>query len=191
MNIKSITIEDLRAMEGQQGLIIQGCGGNLTDWISGINNMLTGADILKDGTAFSEVAVFEHRDATCLLLLLDDTVSLDMGKLSIWRVRTSETFGSTWLTDFVDQQLGGFSSGQPQHQNPDCPPVAKNENIHYLLGLASHTLKENGLAGQSREMYARVTQCQSYDSALSIIGEYVNITSVDDIAQNLNEGMVM
>ena len=26
-------------------------------------------------------------------------------------------------------------------------------------------------------MFHRITQCQSYDSALSIIGDYVNITS--------------
>ena len=29
-------------------------------------------------------------------------------------------------------------------------------------------------------MWSRVTQSQSYDSALSIIGDYVNITSVNE-----------
>ena len=33
-------------------------------------------------------------------------------------------------------------------------------------------------------MQYRITQCQSYHSALSIIGEYVNITSVDDGMDN-------
>ena len=28
-------------------------------------------------------------------------------------------------------------------------------------------------------MFNRITQCQSYDSALSIIGDYVNITSLE------------
>jgi hypothetical protein len=32
---------------------------------------------------------------------------------------------------------------------------------------------------QATEMFNRITQCQSYDSALSIIGDYVNITSVE------------
>lgn len=30
---------------------------------------------------------------------------------------------------------------------------------------------------QAKEMFNRITQCQSYDSALNIIGDYVNITS--------------
>ena len=30
---------------------------------------------------------------------------------------------------------------------------------------------------QAEEMRNRIFQCQSYDSALSIIGDYVNITS--------------
>ena len=32
---------------------------------------------------------------------------------------------------------------------------------------------------QAAEMFNRITQCQSYDSALSIIGDYVNITSLE------------
>ncbi len=79
-----------------------------------------------------------------------------------------------------------------QHQKkPDCPLIGQDGNIFNLLGLASRTLRENGMADQSRQMYARVTQSQSYDSALSIIGEYVNITSVDDIEDSMTEGMVM
>lgn len=191
MRIKSITEEDLRAMENKQGLILQGCGGNLTDWLNGINNMLTEAGILKNGTSFPEVSAFNHKGSTCLLFPVDEKVSLDMGKLAIWRIKTSGTFGSTWLTDFVDQQLGGFSRDQPQQNKPDCPLIGQDSNIFNLLGLASRTLRENGMADQSRQMYARVTQSQSYDSALSIIGEYVNITSVDDMNDSMTEGMVM
>lgn len=48
-----------------------------------------------------------------------------------------------------------------------------------MLGIAGQTLREHGMEDQAREMFQRVTQCQSYDSALSIIGDYVNITSVE------------
>ena len=36
-------------------------------------------------------------------------------------------------------------------------------------------------------MFQRATQCKSFDSALNIIGDYVNITSIDDI----DSGMAM
>ena len=55
--------------------------------------------------------------------------------------------------------------------------MGRDGNIHNLLGIASQTLREHGMEDQAREMFQRVTQCQSYDSALNIIGDYVNITS--------------
>ena len=36
--MKEITTDDLRRMEGQEGLVLQGCGGDLQDWVDGINN---------------------------------------------------------------------------------------------------------------------------------------------------------
>ena len=48
MNINTITTDDLRHMEGKDGLILQGCGGDLKEWVDGINEMFTEAGILKD-----------------------------------------------------------------------------------------------------------------------------------------------
>ena len=43
---------------------------------------------------------------------------------------------------------------------------------------------------KSKEMTTRITRgAQSYDEALCIIGEYVNITSADDVDEDMNEGM--
>lgn len=64
---------------------------------------------------------------------------------------------------------------------PDCPLIGQNGNIYNLLGIAAETLREHGRAEQAREMFLRVTQSGSYDAALCVIGEYVNITSVDDM----------
>ena len=60
MNINTITAEDLRRMPDKEGLILQGCGGDLTEWVDGINEMLTQAGILKDGCQFENVAAFQH-----------------------------------------------------------------------------------------------------------------------------------
>ena len=57
--------------------------------------------------------------------------------------------------------------------------------------MASKTLKEHGLAEQAEEMLRRAHQSGSYYEALGIVSEYVNITSVDDPCENLDEGMVM
>ena len=60
MKINTISSEDLRSMENKEGLILQGCGGELKEWVDGINQMLTEEGILLDGTEFQEVSTFEH-----------------------------------------------------------------------------------------------------------------------------------
>ena len=50
----------------------------------------------------------------------------------------------------------------------------------YFMGIASKTLKRNGMSNDAKEMCDRITSSGSYDEALSIIDEYVEITSADD-----------
>lgn len=63
---------------------------------------------------------------------------------------------------------------------PDCPLIGANGNIFHLMGIASRTLEESGMAEEAKEMCSKITQSGSYDKALSILGEYVNITSIDE-----------
>ena len=41
MSIRTITTDALRRMSDSEGLILQGCGGDLQEWLDGINEMLT------------------------------------------------------------------------------------------------------------------------------------------------------
>lgn len=100
-----ITIEELRNMKGKEGLIIQGCGGDLNEWVDGINGLLTEEGVLLDGDVFHNISVFQNEDVTSLLFHMDD-VKLDVGKLAVWRVKTHENFSGTWLSDYLDNYLG-------------------------------------------------------------------------------------
>ena len=182
MSIRTISTDQLRRMGDQEGLILQGCGGDPLEWVDGINEILTQEGILKKGAGFEEAYTFQHDDLTCLLFPFRENMELDMGKLAVWRLATHSTFGGTWLSDYVPNRLGGFVQEQerkavPEHVKPDCPLIGEDGNIFRLMGIASETLRENGMQEQAEEMRSRIFQCQSYDSALSIIGDYVNITS--------------
>ena len=37
---------------------------------------------------------------------------MDIGRLAIWRLKTHDTFGGAWLSDYVPNRLGGFDSSQ-------------------------------------------------------------------------------
>ncbi len=105
-----ITLDDLRRMNDCEGLIIQGCGGDLSEWENGINELLTEEGILRNGSKFTDISVFENNGLTCMLFKFDENVDADVGKLAIWRLQSHGTFGGTWLSDYVPNMLGGFEN---------------------------------------------------------------------------------
>ena len=191
MSIKTVKTEELRRMNGAEGLILQGCGGDPQEWLDGINSLLTDEGILKNGSRFENISVFQNGDLTNILFPFEDGVDIDMGKLAMWRLHSHEQFGGTWLSDYVPNRLGGFiSEHEPNKTKPDCKLIGKDGNIYNLMGLAARTLRKNGLTEQATEMTERITACGSYDEALGIIGEYVNITGEDE-TEDMDEGMGM
>lgn len=138
MSVKTISKDELRRMEGSEGLIIQGCGGSLDEWVDGINDMLTEDGILLDGTRFHDCSTFEHDGSTCLLFPFKDDVKLDVGRLAMWRLQTHGNFGGTWLSDYVPNRLGGFISKEQTAETapkPDCPLIGQDGNIFNLMGI--------------------------------------------------------
>ena len=74
-----------------------------------------------------------------------------------------------------------------ERNKPDCPLIGQDGNVFNLVGIASRTLKNNGMAAEASEMSSRVFDSGSYGEALSIIGEYVNITSADEPDEDIDE----
>lgn len=64
----------------------------------------------------------------------------------------------------------------------------KDGNIFNLMGIASRTLKRNGMQEQSKEMIEKITtNAKSYDEALCIISEYVDITDEAGLEEDFEE----
>lgn len=176
--IKNITLDELRGMRNTEGLILQGCGGDPQEWLDGINEILTEAGILINGGRFTDISVFEHDGRTNILFHFGDEINpdtLQMGKLAMWRLRSRSTFGGTWLSDYMQNTFGiDMSSPAPaQRKKPECPMIGADSNIFNILGIASRTLKRNGMADEAQEMRSRVTESGSYENALAVIMEYV------------------
>ena len=197
MKINQITLTDLRRMNGKEGLILQGCGVETQEWVDGINKMLTDKGILLNNTKFEHVSVFQNDGVTCILYPFED-VHLDIGKLAMWRLQSYTAFAGMWLSDYVENKLGGFITDEQikaEKLKPDCALIGCDGNVFALLGMASRTLKQNGMAYEAKKMCSRVTSSGSYCEALNIIGEYVNIADgseqSDDIDEDYNEGQAM
>lgn len=194
MSITPISTEQLRKMNNSEGLIIQGCGGDLQEWVDGINDMLTESKILRNGSRFEKAYTFKNEGITCLLFPFDD-IQLDIGRFAIWRLETRGNFGSTWLSDYVPNNLGGFIEEQiedseiPKNKRPKCLIIGADGNIFNVMGAASKTLKSSGMSEESKELCSRVTSSGSYEEALGIIMEYVEPCSEEEMCEDLGMGL--
>lgn len=122
MKINNINCSDLRRMNGKEGHILQGCGGEIKEWVDGINDVLTENGILLDNTKFENVSVFQNDGVTCILYPFED-VHLNIGKLAMWRLQTHASFAGTWLSDYVDNKLGGFEFQSSEDVDEDFSEV--------------------------------------------------------------------
>ena len=87
MPVKEITTDELRRMNKKEGLVLQGCGGDLQDWLDGINSLLTSEGVLLNGSKFDTIYSFNVDDHTNLLFPFEN-VELNIGKFALWRITT-------------------------------------------------------------------------------------------------------
>lgn len=62
-----------------------------------------------------------------------------------------------------------------ENKKPECKLIGEDGNIFNLVGIASRTLRRNGKSAEAKEMCSRICSSKSYDEALTIISEYVEI----------------
>lgn len=111
MSIKKITTKDLRRMNDSDGLVLQGCGGDLQEWLDEINSLFTEEKLLLNGTKFENIYAFENEGLTNLLFPFNDSAK----RLAIWRLCSHEQFGGTWLSDYVPNRLSDFTEDEAEN----------------------------------------------------------------------------
>lgn len=72
-------------------------------------------------------------------------------------------------------------------KKPKCALIGEDGNIFNLMGIASRTLKRNGMQEEAKEMCDRITNSGSYDEALAIISDYVEVTSKEEMEEDTFE----
>jgi len=170
--MKHITIDELKQMTDSEGLVLQGCRGNLDEWAASINKMLTEAGVLLDGDTFKDVSAFNCHGDSCLLFKMDG-VKMDISKLAMWRLRSHDTFGSVWLSDYLPNRLGVEPSQPKASAKPRCPMIGADGNVFNLMGIVAETLRQNSMGDAAKEMRQRVMTSGSYDAAPAIMTDYV------------------
>ena len=58
---------------------------------------------------------------------------------------------------------------------PKCKLIGEDGNIFHLMAVASDVLRKNKLSAQANEMQSRIFESGSYEEALGIIQDYVEV----------------
>lgn len=103
IDIKEISCSEVKELQncGYEFLVLQGCGGNLNEWVNGFTDMLKEEGIVTDSFSFDEIYSFENGNLTNLAFALNSE-DLNMGKLAIFRLKIRDNFGAMWLSDYID-----------------------------------------------------------------------------------------
>lgn len=86
---------------GYDYLVLQGCGGDLNEWVDGITKLLIENDIIPKSFKFRKVYLFENNDLSNMAFPLDSK-DIDIGKLAMFRLKIRESFGAMWLSDYIN-----------------------------------------------------------------------------------------
>ena len=111
--------DELRRMHDTEGIVFPGCGGDLNEWVDGVNQMFIEEGILLGGTTFSQVTAFKNEESSNLLFHFTEDVNINIGKLALWRIVTSHHWNAKWFTDYVDNYLGGFEGEELGESDED------------------------------------------------------------------------
>jgi hypothetical protein len=57
---------------------------------------------------------------------------------------------------------------------PEVKLVGENGNVFNLMAICQKALRRAGMHDEAKEMVDKITHCDSYDKALSIMMEYVD-----------------
>lgn len=172
MEIKNLNNKELyNISKEKEGIVFQGCGGDLEEWIEGITGLFRDNEIIKEDYKFNEIYTFSNNDCTNLLFMLDKNVNVN--KLAIFRLSLT-AFGAKWLSDYVVNN----NITADEFIKPKAEIIGADGNIFNIMGIASKSLKRSGLHEGSEEMIKRITNSKSYDDALCIVQDYIDPVEV-------------
>lgn len=101
--MKELSLEEIKKLrnDNYECLVLQGCGGDLTDWVIGFTDLLKDEGIVSDSFSFNKIYFFKNHDLTNLVFTLDDK-DINMSKLAMFRLKIRDVFGAMWLSDYID-----------------------------------------------------------------------------------------
>ena len=134
---------------------------------------------IKSGYYFE---IFDKSEMPNSLIKSGTKVQLDNKRYDLYKANTLED------ERVIDKMFGdrmGYDIDDHTVKKPKCALIGEDGNIFVLMGVASRTLKQNKMHEEAKEMCNKINaEAKNYDEALLIIGEYVEITSREEMEED-------
>lgn len=102
MAVIEISADKLR-QNADEGIVLTNCGGNLQEWLDGINNQFAEAGIFRNGSRFESCYAFEDYGYTNLMFPTDG-LDINTDKLDEWVQATHHRLGTEMLSDYYESE---------------------------------------------------------------------------------------
>lgn len=102
------------ASKGFEGICFLGTGGELKEWINGINDLLNQEGVGQGTTQDKFQGVYSTKTSggriDLILIFKSKSTAVNIGKMAMWRLRFGDT---SWLSDYVVNYKNQHESKQP------------------------------------------------------------------------------
>jgi hypothetical protein len=89
----------LTKFSGDEGLVFLGCGGNIQDWIDGIQDIMKEENIIVNTDCFIDTFTLKTTGGRVdLVMVFSPHGRIDIGRLAIWRIQFGDC---SWISDYV------------------------------------------------------------------------------------------
>jgi hypothetical protein len=189
MNVTPVSFAEFKTvLAGREGIVLLGAGGNVSEWINGIFDILNESAISTAknvGELFTEKYLLTTTGGRTDLALVMDFEKVHAGKLAMWRLRFGDC---SWISDYVvnyaDQHgivcIGDEGDTDDEIDNeqadkPVCELIGTDGNVFSIIGAVSKTLKRADMHDKATEFMRKATNCDSYDEVLNLVHQYVTV----------------
>ncbi len=99
-------------VNGKEGIVLLGCGGDLQEWVQGVTSSLHESNCIFSVTpsvSFSDFIVLKTNGGrTDLVMMFKKDANISIGRMAMWRLQFGDcSWVSDYIVNYADQH--GFS----------------------------------------------------------------------------------
>lgn len=157
------------------------CWHGASSHYPGYNVLLSVEDKPSNNEYYDALALYISAEQEAQLhVIVQSSIAIEVGMQVHRLYQLLKTLGYTQIRNAFVSELGTSpirAEGAPEQliQRPQCQLLGQEGNIFNLLGIAIKCLRKAGQKDKAKELATQVFKSTSYNEAIKIISEYVDI----------------